>query len=216
MEASLAVTSLPPLAETSEPSADGDCHTSSGDTGSAVAGCPAHRDTCQAPPIGFKHGINFCLPIEISPQTTLLRIQHEETNRCRCDISGFVRPLTELTVPLEGSTQLLPAAPGEGGFGSRAVLMPAGETAPIIWLPWENPELALSIGCAGEVRAAVGRGCVPGVGTSHWHPLPSPCRVLDTCSGFPPKHFEIQLQKPKTLCGCPHLHLKHPPPLLGP
>lgn len=50
--------------------------------------------------------------------------------------------------------------------------MLAGETVPIIWLPWENPELALSISCAGKRRAAMGRVCAPGLGRSQWHTLP--------------------------------------------
>lgn len=46
------------------------------------------------PPTGFKNGINLHLPTEISPQTTLFRIHHEETNQCRRDTSGFLSPLT--------------------------------------------------------------------------------------------------------------------------
>lgn len=196
MEASLAVTSLPPLAETPEPSADGDCHTSSGDTGSAVPACPAHPDTCPAPPTRFKLGINLRLPAESAPKPPYLEFNVRK--QCRRDTSGFVSPLTVLTVLLEGNIQLLPAAPGEGGFSSRVVLMLAGETAPIIRLPWEKPELALSICCGGEVRAAVGRVCVPGVGRSSRHPLPAPCSAGHLLC-FPPKHSEIQLQNPLRL-----------------
>lgn len=170
--------------------------------------CPP--DTCPAPPTRFKLGINLRLPAESAPKPPYLEFNVRK--QCRRDTSGFVSPLTVLTVLLEGNIQLLPAAPGEGGFSSRVVLMLAGETAPIIRLPWEKPELALSICYGGEGRAAVGRVRVPGVGRSSRHPLPAPCSAGHLLC-FPPKHSEIQLQNPLRL---PTLTPQTPPTAAGP
>lgn len=76
--------------------------------------------------------------------------------------------------------------------------MLAGETAPIIWLPWEKPELALSVSCAGKGRAAMGRVCVPGLarclGTGHQPGqslAPFPLDVTHSCLSLHGQHSPL-------------------------